>query len=73
MWRTGNRPEYGFTTLATRYEYLIGQAPSVGTPARCFDVDELLAAHLGEDYPHGKLEARSDLIGALATAMKEQR
>jgi len=33
-----------------RYEYLIGQAPPVGTPARRFDVDELLATHLGEDY-----------------------
>lgn len=57
-----NRPEYGFAALATRYEYLTGQAPPVGTPARRFDVDELLAAHFGEDYaPHGKLESTARL------------
>jgi hypothetical protein len=57
-----NRPEYGFNALATRYEYLTGQAPPAATPARRFDADELLAAHFGEDYaPHGKLESTARL------------
>lgn len=57
-----NRPEYGFSALATRYEYLTGERPPIVTPARRLDVDGLLDAQFGDDYaPHGKLESMARL------------
>ncbi|SEE03452.1 hypothetical protein SAMN05216489_05279 [Streptomyces sp. 3213] len=52
-----NRPEYGFTALAARYEYLTGNTPPASPPHQRIDVDGLLAATFGETYaPHGRLE-----------------
>jgi hypothetical protein len=57
-----NRPEYGFTALATRYQYLTGQAPPAPIPSRRFDVDSLLALKFGDNYaPHSKLESTARL------------
>jgi hypothetical protein len=57
-----NRPEYGFTALANRYEYLTSGPPPVTIPERRFDLDGLLAAQFGDDYaPHGKLESTARL------------
>jgi hypothetical protein len=57
-----NRPEYGFSALAARYEYLTGKAPTATIPERRCDVDGLIAAQFGEDYaPHGKLESTARL------------
>ncbi|MFJ1959013.1 hypothetical protein ACIOGT_39235 [Streptomyces microflavus] len=53
-----NRPEYGFTAIAARYEYLIGVTPPVSPPHQRVDVDGLLAASFGSAYaPHGRLES----------------
>jgi hypothetical protein len=57
-----NRPEYGFSALAARYEYLTAQPSSATIPERRSDVDGLLTAQFGEDYAtHGKLESTARL------------
>lgn len=57
-----NRPEYGFSALAARYEYLTGKPPNAAVPERRLDLDELLTARFGEDYaPHSKLESTARL------------
>jgi hypothetical protein len=57
-----NRPEYGFSALAARYEYLTAQRTPTTIPERRADVDGLITAKFGEDYaPHGKLESAARL------------
>jgi hypothetical protein len=57
-----NRPEYGFSALAARYEYLTDKRQPTTVPERRADVDGLLTAQFGADYaPHGKLESTARL------------
>jgi hypothetical protein len=57
-----DRPEYGFSALATRWRYLTQQEPLCIAPRQRYDVDTLLVNQFGEQYaPHGKLESTARL------------
>jgi hypothetical protein len=51
-----DRPEYGFSALATRWRYLTQEDPVCSAPRQRYDVDSLLSEQFGVDYaPHQKL------------------
>lgn len=53
-----NRPEYGFSALGARYEYLTGKRAPKGIPERRVDLDNILEVTYGSDYAHHpKLES----------------
>lgn len=56
-WNMGGM-EFGFESIAKRYQYLEGQEPPITAPVHQMNVDKMIRARHGEDYaPHRRFQS----------------